>query len=280
MANETKKEHLIVPEVMEDMIREKLPHKLQFSAFCEIDNTLVGIPGDTITIPKWGLIGEAQDVEELGQIPYEQMTTSKTQAKIKKAGKGVILSDEALLSGYGNPIGEATEQLAIAIARKVDADAVEALKKAKLTFGKGTTALSYALLCDALTKLGEEIDQEKVLFVTPDQYSELRKDPQFLSLKDMVGTPILMSGIVGMIAGCQIKVSSNPALIDGTKVHNLIILKGALRLLLKRGANLETARDIDIKATKVNIDQHYAVSIKDDSKILKLSTLKPTITDR
>lgn len=280
MANETKKEHLIVPEVMEDMIREKLPHKLQFATFCEIDSTLVGVPGDTITIPKWGLIGIAQDVEELGAIPYEQMTTSKTQATVKKAGKGILLSDEAMLSAYGNPIGEATDQLALSIARKVDSDAVEALKKAKLTFGKGATALNHGLLCDALTKFGENIDEEKVLFVTPDQYSELRKDSQFLSLKDMAGIPVLISGVVGMIAGCQVKVTSNPAIVNGSKIDNLIVLKGALRLLLKRNANLETARDIDVKATKFTIDQHYAIGIKDDTKVLKLSTLKPTITDR
>ena len=271
---------MIVPEVMETMIREKLPFKLQFGEFCDIDETLVGTPGDTITIPKWGLIGPAQDVEELAQIPYEQMTTSKTQATIKKAGKGILLSDEAMLSGYGDPIGEATDQLSLSIARKVDADAVEALKKAKLTFGKGATALGYGLLCDALTKFEEEIDSEKVLFVTPDQYAELRKDPQFLTLKDMVGVPILMSGVVGMIAGCQVKVTSNPAIIDNTKVNNLVVLKGALRLLLKRTAKLETARDIDIKASKFTIDQHFAIGIKDDSKVLKISTLKPTIADR
>lgn len=280
MPNGTKKEHLIVPEVMEDMIREKLPHKLQFAAFCEIDSTLEGVPGDTITIPKWGLIGAAQDVAELGQIPYEQMTTSKTQATIKKAGKGVILSDEALLAGFGDPIGETVEQMALSIARKVDADAVTALKGAKLVFGKGATPLGYGLLCDALTKFGEDIDADKVLFVTPDQYAELRKDPQFLTLKDVAGMPILMSGVVGMIAGCQVKVTSNPAIVNGDKIDNLIVLAGALRLLLKRSAKLETARDIDVKGTKFTIDQHFAIGIKDDSKILKISCAKPTITDR
>lgn len=102
MANETKKQHVIIPEVMEEMVREKLPHKLRFAAFCDIDNTLVGTPGDTITLPKWGLIGPAQDVAELEQIPYEEMSSSKTTATIKKVGKGIAISDEARLSGLGN----------------------------------------------------------------------------------------------------------------------------------------------------------------------------------
>ncbi|MDK4472301.1 N4-gp56 family major capsid protein [Fusobacterium necrophorum] len=281
MANETKKQHVIIPEVMEEMVREKLPHKLRFSVFCDIDDTLVGTPGDTITLPKWGLIGEAQDVEELGAIPYQEMSSSKTTATIKKVGKGITISDEAMLSGLGKPIDEATEQLAIAVARKIDADALTALKGAKLKFGKGATELGYELLCDALTKFEEDIDSPKVLFVTPDQYSMLRKNKDFLGLKDLAGTPILFSGVVGAIAGCQVVVTANKAILDaGTKVDNLVVMPGALRLVKKRDAKIETGRDMDHKATKINIDQHYVIAIKDDTKILKISTLKPTITDR
>ena len=54
MANETKLENLIVPEVMADMIRQELPHKLVFAPLLVIDNRLEGIPGNTLTVPKWG----------------------------------------------------------------------------------------------------------------------------------------------------------------------------------------------------------------------------------
>lgn len=280
MANETKKQHVIIPEVMAEMVREKLPHLLRFAAFCEIDDTLVGTPGDTITLPKWGLIGPAQDVAELAKIPYEEMSSSKTTATIKKVGKGIMLSDEAMLSGLGKPLDEAAQQLALAVARKIDADALAALQGATLSFGKGQTELSYDLLVDALTKFGEEIDEAKVLFVTPDQYAMLRKNSQFLTLKDIAGKPILFSGVVGELAGCQIAVTANPAMVSGTKVTNLIVLEKALRLLKKRDLNLETARDIDVKGTKLAIDQHYGIAIKDDTRVLKLTTLKPTITDR
>ena len=122
MANETKISDLIIPEVMADMVRQELPHKLVFGPLLKIDNRLEGIPGNTLTVPKWGLIGIAEDVAELGAIPYEKLTTSKTTMTIKKVGKGVQFSDEALLSGYGDPLGEGTAQLALSVARKIDAD--------------------------------------------------------------------------------------------------------------------------------------------------------------
>ena len=77
MANETKLENLIVPEVMADMIRQELPHKLVFGPLLTIDNRLEGMPGNVLTVPKWGLIGIAEDVGELEAIPYEKLATSK-----------------------------------------------------------------------------------------------------------------------------------------------------------------------------------------------------------
>ena len=62
------------------------------------------------------------------------MTTSTRKATIKKAMKGIGLTDEAVLSGYGNPVGEANTQLAQAIAAKVDNDCMDALQTASLIY--------------------------------------------------------------------------------------------------------------------------------------------------
>lgn len=278
MANETKVAHLVIPEVMADMVRTKLTHKLVFGPLLVTDTTLQGVPGNTVTVPKWGLIGAAEDVGELAAIPYENLTTSKTTMTIKKIGKGVSFSDEALLSGYGDPLGEGTSQLALSIARKIDADTLAELKKAKIKYNRKSVTLSYDVLADALTKFGEKIDAPRVMFITPDQYAELRKDKNFLALKDMAGKPILMSGTIGELCGVQLVVTASPDIVSGESVLNLIVEPGAVALLLKRSPQVEKERDIDHKATKVNIDQHYGLYIKNDSKILILTTKKPTIT--
>ena len=61
---QTKIANLVNPEVMGDMIAAKLPKKLQVIPFAAIDRTLQGVPGDTITVPSYTYIGDAEDVNE------------------------------------------------------------------------------------------------------------------------------------------------------------------------------------------------------------------------
>lgn len=77
----TKLANLFNPEVVAAMISAKLPKAIRFSPFATIDNTLAGQPGDTITVPKFAYIGDAEDVEEGADIPLTALThTTQTKA--------------------------------------------------------------------------------------------------------------------------------------------------------------------------------------------------------
>lgn len=133
MANDiTKLENLINPEVMGNMISAKLESKLQFKPLAKVDKTLEGIPGNTITVPKYAYIGDAADVAEGVKMGTAKLQTGTTKFTIKKIGKALKITDESVLSGYGDPAGEAQRQITLAIASKIDADCAEALQKAKL----------------------------------------------------------------------------------------------------------------------------------------------------
>ena len=116
----TKLEQLVDPEVMAPMISAKLTKAIKVTPFAKIDTTLQGRAGDTITVPKFQYIGDAEDLAEGVKAGTVQLTTTTAEYKVKKAVKQVQLTDEAVLSGYGNPVGETNNQLGLAIASKID----------------------------------------------------------------------------------------------------------------------------------------------------------------
>ena len=155
---QTKLTNLINPEVMAPMISAKLPKKIKFSPIAKIDDTLAGQPGNTITVPKYAYIGDAEDVAEGVAMGTTVLTASTTEATVKKAGKAVELTDEAVLSGYGDPVGEATNQLTMSIAAKVDNDCHEELGKATLQYDGSAATISYEGVVNAVDLFEDESD--------------------------------------------------------------------------------------------------------------------------
>ena len=79
----TKLADLIDPEVMADMISAKIPDKIRVAPFAKVDDTLAGVPGDTITVPSYGYIGDAEDVAEGVDVDIDKMSTKDKKYKIK-----------------------------------------------------------------------------------------------------------------------------------------------------------------------------------------------------
>ena len=150
-------------------------------------------------------IGDAVDIAEGVEAETVKLTTSTTQVTVKKAMKAVELTDEAVLSGFGNPIRETNSQIAKAIAAKVDNDCMDALYNAQLLFDGSGSQISYDQVVDAIDVFGEEVNTAKVMFINPKQVTKLRKDSNFISAdKYGVGTNVIMKGEIGMICNTRI----------------------------------------------------------------------------
>ena len=201
----TKISDLINPEVMADMISAKIPKKIVVAPFAKVDTTLQGQSGDTITIPQYAYIGDAVDVAEGVAAETVKLTATTTKVTVKKAMKAVELTDEAVLSGYGNPVGETNNQIAKSIAAKVDNDCMDALYNAQLFFDGSSAVIGYDQVVDAIDVFDEEVNTEKVMFINPKQVTKLRKDSNFISAdKYGVGMNVILTGEIGRIANTRI----------------------------------------------------------------------------
>lgn len=285
MANQTTKiADLINPQVMADMISAKIASKIVVAPFAKIDTTLQGVPGNTVTVPQYAYIGDAADIAEGVAAETVKLTASTTTVTVKKAMKAVELTDEAVLSGYGNPVGETNTQLAKSIASKVDSDAMTALQGAQLVYNGSTAAIKYSGIVDAIDLFEEEVNSEKVIFVHPKQVTQLRKDSDFISA-DKYKSGVILSGEIGMIANCRVVPSKKVPVVKVDETGSQVdcyacpIVKlnndaeteddaAALTIYLKRDTNVETDRVSLSRKTDISVDKHYAVALSNTSKVV------------
>ena len=280
----TKLENLIDAEVMADAISGKIESKIRVTPFAKVDTTLEAKnAGDTITVPQFSYIGDAEDVAEGVACGTVVLTATTTQAKVKKAMKAVTLTDEAVLSGYGDPVGEANNQLAKAIAAKVDVDAMEALQTAQLKYDGSANKIAYAGIVDAVDIFEEEVNSNKVMFVHPLQVGTLRKDSEFLAA-DKLAESVRVTGAIGKICNCEVVPSKKVPLNEGGTGYVCPIVKlnedletedetPALKIYMKRNVNLETERHTLSRTTDISVDEIYTVALADASKVV-LATFK------
>jgi len=209
-ANATMLAQLIDPQVLADYIDQKLIDKIRLAPLATIDRTLEGRDGDELTLPAYSpFIGTAPLVGEGQDIPIAKLGTTTKRVKVTKIGKGVEITDEALLSGYqNNAADEATREILLAINDGVERrllDAMDGVSSLTHTISAATNASDG--IADALTKFGEDIDGEKVLLIDPTFYAKLRKSNLWIPNTE-IGANILIRGTVGMVHGCQVALTS------------------------------------------------------------------------
>lgn len=275
-AGQTKLATMVNPEVMADMVSAKLPKLIKFTPLAYVETALQGQPGNTLTVPAWEYAGDATEVGEGQAISPDQLTTKKTTMTIKKAAKGYEITDEALLSGLGDPLGQATYQLGLAIANKIDDDLVAVAKTVTQHITETPTTL--AAIDKALEIFEDEEDARYVAIINPKDAIKLKTDVAKEWTKGSeLGADMVVSGTFGEVAGVQIvrskkvdegkgfivKVSPSQTQTDDANKY------GAFVIMLKRDVAIETDRDILKKTTVITGDEHYGVYLYDPTRVVK-----------
>jgi N4-gp56 family major capsid protein len=272
--------NVINPEVMGDMIEAKIEAMLKITPYAKVDTSLQGVAGDTKTVPSWNYIGDAADVAEGVEVDLTAMTAGTKTFTIKKAMKAVGITQEAVNSGLGNPIGQAEQQLAKSIAGKVDSDVLAAVLTSSIVSGDGSTAIKYAGIVDAVGMFDEEEITDKVMFVAPAQVTALRKDSDFISA-DKYDNKVMMTGEIGMVAGVRIVPSKKIVEAEGIYTCPIIKLEPAnadseytedelpaVTIFLKKDTQTDAEWKPRTQTHEITTAKYYGVALTNEAKVV------------
>jgi len=286
---------LIVPEVWGPMVMKATLAKAAMAPLADQDNTLQGNPGDSIKFPSYGYIGDAVDLAETDAIVPVKLETGEDGVAIKEAGKGVELTDKAVLTAMGQPTDEAVRQLALSIARKIDADLIASAYATNTahTGTSGTQAGGPLRLPATLNQLdwrgftlgagllGDEWDpaEMRALVIHSAQQTDLLNDPNFIGMDKFGANSVVLRGQIGSLGTVPIIVSDRVR-VTGTAndrvYESFLVRRGALMLAYKRQALIERDRDILRRTTVVTANVHYATKRTDNRGVIVVPTYAPT----
>ena len=182
-----------------------------------------------------------------------------------------------VLSGFGDPYGEAVDQIALAIASQLDNEVLNILHGITGTMAASTannaTLPTASNIVSALELFGEDIDDgPTVAVVSPAVYTAMRTTVganTWIPASE-IAAGIAVRGVVGEFQGCQVIVS-NKLKSSAAGAGDIYLVKpGALRIFLKRDTLIEYDRDI-IKFTNViTASKHFAAYLYNAKKAVRI----------
>lgn len=259
---QTKVVDLINPEVLADAMAGELEKAIRFAPYARIDSTLEGVPGDTITRPKYGYVGPAEDLTEGVPMDPTKMSMTTTTVTIKETGKAIEVTEKAIITNLNGTMSEAQNQLNLSLADKVEMDYVTALDTALQT--SAATFTPEGIL-DAVDVFNDEDEEDYVLFINPKDYSKLVKS--LFSVGGKVAEQAIAKAQVAELVGVN-SIERTRRVAEGTAYIQKV---GAVEIIYKRRPQVNGDRDILARTYVLAANQYYGINLYNDKGVVKLT---------
>ena len=260
-----------------DMVREKFEGKVKVLNLATDLGKLENVGrGDTISFPKWSLIGDASEMTKGTPLETEELQSTEQTVKVKQIGKAVRVYDSENVTSLGNQVDEGATQTATVMARKLDNDLIANLKDAPfqspVADGKKITS---AEIETSLLHFQDErdIDLFSGIVINSLLIPSFYAMPEFTDATNtttVAGNGLITNGLLGFYRGIPVFISDKGTFDDTTQgCVTFIIKKGALGYMLAKDLDIELEREAKLKATDIVADMIYATAlVKDDGVVV------------
>ena len=253
----TKAVDLVNPEVMGNSIAATLKKGIKFAPFAKVDTTLVGIAGDTLTRPKYAYIGAAEDLVEGVAMDPKKMSMSTTKVTVKEVGISVEPTEKAILTNVDGTLENASDQLGLSIADKIEIDYLVELEKTLLV--SDASPVTAASVIDAVDLFEDEDEGSYVLFINKKDYTAIRKEM-------IDGNTFLNKEQIADLLGLQAIVVTNRLDVGTAFVQK----DGAVEIIYKKDVEVKKDEDILARTVVIAVNAYYALSLYNESGVVKI----------
>lgn len=252
--------------VLANEIEDQYNSKLDLVRFCTVDNSLVGVAGDTKKINVYRATNGTQKLA-MGEGNTRNIEVSYTpeQYTIQLAqNRFPYYDEEVMVDPMVVPVG--LIHMATDMFNTTQADIFAEFNKATLRVytGAANKPIGFDSFVDAVALLNlENIEGVEIFaFVNPAEMANLRK-----TLKDDLKyvEAFVRSGYVGTVAGVNIYTKRDAE--TGTIVLGT---KEAVTLFNKKGVEVEQERDPNIRLNEIYSRKYYLAALTDATKAVKI----------
>jgi len=252
--------------VLANEIEDQYNSKLDLVRFCTVDNSLVGVAGDTKKIHVYRATNGTEKLKMgQGNIKNIEVSYEPEEYKIQLAQNRFPYYDEEVMKDP-TVVDVGLRHMATDMFNTVQADIFAEFNKATLRVSTGAAnkPIGFDSFVDAVALLDLENieDVEIFAFVNPTEMANLRK-----TLKDELKyvEAFVRSGYVGTVAGVNIytkKDAETGTIVLGTKE--------AVTLFNKKGVEVEQERDANTRLNEIYSRKYYLAALTDATKVVKI----------
>jgi hypothetical protein len=265
----TKRSDLVIPELLMEAIQGEFAQNmlvLYGSGAAVVSNTLPGDKrgGDTVSVPYFGTLGEAEILGDGDALTPEGLTESKETASVIRGGKAFETTEWARMAANADPYGEAARQFGVIMRRLFDTQLVTAatasLPSQYVNDVTGTPGqlLNFDVVADTTGGWGDQQENIEMIAVHSKVYRDLQK------LKDTTGRNLLQlpteRGEPARIYGIPVMPSDRCKVIAGSpnKYESYIFKRAATALWMQESPIVLTGSDILAHSNVVAIHVYFA----------------------